>query len=479
MRLFVALLLLVACCAAQGTLQPVLSCWFLAYPNTTTGGTPQRTLHLVLGYENTAPAPQIIYVQRAPTQSVAPRNLITPLDYNGAQPDVFKVGVHALLLDLSDARNLVLSRTQNVTWALGARQLVVTYRSLRANNRCDVRYATHCPVKMPGFCEDGMYCNGRERCYADFVYTAAGEERFGACEAALEQPCAATQQCDERTASCVIPLATAPPTIAVAPSTNVSETPSEAAANASAGPIITPPSSVVTAAPSAPSANATAQDNTAVVPARTVIRVCDCTETQICTERGCVERATTAACASQTECDALSTFCQGAATCSDGRCLYNASYNACPVHNMSAPGSGILQMVCSNEQLACLHYYYCVVDADCDNRRHCDGAETCEDGVCRAGTPIVCPNPRQSCTETHHCGAVLVGAVVPTAAPTPASSDGAWIIGFSIGISVTAAVLLLCVVLFYIWTQRVKQQALVSARPTTLVSRLGHRRKGQ
>jgi hypothetical protein len=64
----------------------------------------------------------------------------------------------------------------------------------------------------------------------------------------------------------------------------------------------------------------------------------------------------------------------------------------------------------------------CTVDADCDNGLFCDGLETCNEGTCEAGTPVVCDdglfcNGTDTCNEaTDECD---VGA-------PPVCDDGAF-----------------------------------------------------
>ncbi len=45
----------------------------------------------------------------------------------------------------------------------------------------------------------------------------------------------------------------------------------------------------------------------------------------------------------------------------------------------------------------------CNEDADCDDDVFCNGAETCEDGVCQDGTPVDCPDDGQFCNGTESC----------------------------------------------------------------------------
>lgn len=475
MRILLAFLLLAAALnaasvvvAPAATLRPLLACWFLTYPNNTQQLPNQiRTLHLVLGYGNAAASNQVIHVQRQAAQGDAPKNIITPLDYNGKQPDVFKTGSHPLVLDLPDARNFLRTRTRNVSWALGHTLLLVTARDLRPDNRCDVLYANHCPVKIPGFCEDGTYCNGREQCEANFVHAAVGEERFGFCRRAAAAPqCLAPLQCNERAMACVEPVRTRAPT--GEPTT---------AANEHASAVDSP--SYCTSDAQCNASDTFCQGRTSCQNnhCRLNATYSPCAVGELCRDDRCVP-ANTTACANQSTCDALASFCRGPATCTGGLCVYNASYVACPPALSSGMAraqvhhSGILSTLCSEEQQACLSYWYCVTDADCDDAKFCTGAETCTNGVCHEGSPVVCPRANRSCSEAYHCGDILV-ADVPSAMPTAApDTNNVAVIVLAIVFPAVILLLLLIIVFYFIWSQQAKRVG----SPAGLASQLQQQR---
>jgi hypothetical protein len=67
----------------------------------------------------------------------------------------------------------------------------------------------------------------------------------------------------------------------------------------------------------------------------------------------------------------------------------------------------------------------CVIDADCDDHRQCNGRERCVPGSagadargCVKGSPIVCP-VNQVCTEAHGCQGLNAASPPPPAVPVP------------------------------------------------------------
>ncbi len=530
--LFGLLLLLVATTTVAleeqraSTLTPLLSCWFTTYSNNTDNRgaahtvNQLRTLHLVLGYENRAAGNQIINVQRQAAPGDAPKNCISPPDYNGLQPYVFKTGEHPFVLDLPDTRNLLRTRTLNVTWSLGGAQLVLTHASLTTGNRCDTRYASHCPVKMPHFCEDGLYCNGFERCNPNFVHTAVGQDRFGSCIRSDAAPvtCGPGRYCSERLLGCADSPqprpATRGPTAAtsapVGAETTTKTTVENTVVNGSCADAsecgvgqqcldsqcvdTVAPSGTPTEAPacladadcvansSFCAGNASCTAGQCVLPAN--YSACATDELCLPAQGACVA-ANTTSCANQTDCDALTSFCRGAATCTDGLCLYNASYVACPFNATgaapSALHSGLLSVVCAEDQLACLSYYYCVTDVDCDDGLYCTGAETCAAGVCHEATPVVCANASRQCSEAFHCGTTLLAGDTPTDdVPTSvASTSDTTIMIFSVAFGAGTFLLLMVVILFIVWSQQVKRQAALNGATagSTMASRLNSRKK--
>lgn len=553
MRFLLAFILLSAATlsAHQATLTPQLSCWFLTYPSNTQHSPNQgRALHLVLGYANQATSNQVIHVQRQAALGDAPKNIITPPDYNGLQPDVFKVGAHPLVLDLGDTRNLVRTGAQNVTWSLGLAKLIINAASLRADNRCDQLYGNHCPVRMTGFCEDGSYCNGRETCEANFVHTSVGQERFGFCRnASAPLQCGAGRMCSEHAMACVDSLLTSAPIDAVrttpkptvaplatcknntecsagatfcrgVPSCrygrcryNISYSPCAAGQLCQQERCVPRPTLAVADAPT--DANTTLVISTEGPPSGSCSTDADCAghgsfctgtanctagvcvlptnytacdPDELCTSQGCVG-ASTRPCTNQSDCDDMATFCRGAATCTEGLCLFNESYVRCPpVTNVesSVHEAGILATICSEEQQACLTYYYCLSDADCDDGLFCTGTETCADAVCHEGTRVVCNDTSRACTESHQCGDVLLNSSLvapsaPSAAPTSSPNNNTAVMVFSIVFPVIVLLLLLILILYFIAGQMAKRRSIQSELSASAVpsmnSRLNSRKK--
>jgi len=396
----------------RATLTPVLTCWFPAF----SANESTRDVTLVLGYNNTDSFNVRIHVQRQLVNSVALKNIITPQQYNGEQPDVFKPGLHTLTPDMVVRDSLHILRTHgdtSINWYLGTALLTVRAASLTSQNRCDILFPRHCPVRIAGFCEDALFCNGRETCFANFQLQDG--ERYGVCRPATTAvTCPLGQFCSEQKIACSQPLVPAP---------------------------------IATRSPT---------------PAPIVDVIEEVTNSPTVSSRDCKANS---------DCLSRATFCKGKPLCIDNRCQFNASYNPCRRETgvSSAADTRVIQLgiptrVCSDERRACLIYFSCVNDSDCDDRLYCTGTEHCSNGMCVRGRTVRCRNASMTCDEERHCNSVGSGGTdhvedeliiqvtnsptaAPTEAPTVAGSQESALAIF--GLTFGAAVLLLLVIVIF------------------------------
>ncbi len=190
------LMLLLGGIEAQLPVHPLLTCWFPSYlPNGT------RLFNLVLGYNNTDPADQVLPI-------VLGENTLSPYSVDGQQPELYKAGVQTYGFVLTVPGNITA-----VSWLLENSTLQIDTSLLQAATRCDQALAGVCPTWIDGFCEDGSFCNGHETCFSSSFTTSSTQHIMGACVAPSQGvQCPGPQVCQETPlARC---LETAAPTTA-------------------------------------------------------------------------------------------------------------------------------------------------------------------------------------------------------------------------------------------------------------------------
>ena len=182
---------------------PMWGCWYQTYP---TSDPNISVLNLLFSYNNS----QDFEI----TVGDSPSNQITPTQFNGYQPFLFKAGLNLYSVALTDTRGYMKQQTvpsPSVTWTLGDKSVVVDQSMLGSGERCDVKYDGVCPTWIDGFCDDTLYCNGVETCFTPAIFLQLTAQVLGQCS----QPhqgvqCSVSQICSEEQRACVL-AATPPP----------------------------------------------------------------------------------------------------------------------------------------------------------------------------------------------------------------------------------------------------------------------------
>jgi hypothetical protein len=335
-----------------------------------------------MGYENSDPQSLLIYIQQQQnsltTAIEQPKNIITPLSYNGRQPDLFQPGSHLFSFVIDDSNNILQSSSTgaSITWELGTSSLSVSTVDISATNLCQRKYPNHCPTWIKNFCSDDSYCNGQESCVPNFIRQVS-QEKFGMCKQPVRPlPCPDGMVCDESVLGCIQQRTTEPPT------------------------------EINTESPT------------------TQLHTGECTTYADCSGKNSF-------CLGISSC--INNACQYDSN-------YRPCGNDM-VNGTLAVGLGVTNVVCSDITRICFSYFTCSSDADCDDRLYCTGKEVCSDGICHPDNPIRCNNSTVLCTETDHCGTdgvitdedtgiVVVNSTTtptkaPTAAPTTTNSTSA------------------------------------------------------
>ncbi len=409
---------------ANTPLTPQLSCWFNSYDNQT------RNTHLVIGYENTALTNTLIYVQQSSTTDPL-KNIITPLDYNGRQQDLFRTGVHPFDFEIID-RLQILQSGSTISWSLGTVVLSIHASDLTQDNLCQAKYPNNCPLWIRNFCNDASYCNGRETCTPKFVRQLS-QERYGVCQAALRTvSCEPGTRCDESLLGCVQP-----------PTNNPTASPTEQPT--------------------------TAETTQETEPAITTLN------------------PITVECNINLECASKQSYCLGTSTCVENTCKFDPTYDPCTSNGRNGTivvGKGVLMNMCIEESRSCISYYSCSTNADCDDGLLCTGSETCGDGICHPGSPLQCVDSSILCTEAVGCGPlgimtdedisiVVVPTTAPTVAPTMAPTTNSSVptapttntalVIFALVFGAIALLIILIIIFFIIRSQNNRIAAIANA----------------
>lgn len=184
--------------AQQQVVVPEWNCWYHTYESST------RIVNLLFSYNNLSPDDVIISSSDA-------ENHLVPQILNGQQPDIFKAGYQAYVMSLKSALPF--------SWQLNGTLISVTEQDLTESQRCGAKYLGTCPLWIPNFCEDSVYCNGNESCFSVAIFGILTSRSFGSCSRpASGVDCGVTAQCNESQMACVSLLppetpAPPPPTI--------------------------------------------------------------------------------------------------------------------------------------------------------------------------------------------------------------------------------------------------------------------------
>jgi hypothetical protein len=195
------LLLLFGLTLSQVT--PSFSCWFSTYNGSA------RITNLVYSYNNSLTADVII-----PVDALG-GNTLTPLGFNGQQPDIFKAGFNTFALVLTDSAGTI-SRGGFIVWQLGNTTLRTEPQHITNASRCDTAYNGSCPSGWPDqaldhFCEDASFCNGQEGCFSLSLFGTLTTRTMGVCAGSqFGVSCPVGQRCGEDPPACF--TVTAPPT---------------------------------------------------------------------------------------------------------------------------------------------------------------------------------------------------------------------------------------------------------------------------
>lgn len=187
---------------------PLWDCWFNTYP------APLTVVNLVLGYNNT----QDFEI----TVPDSPENQLSPVQFNGYQPFIFKPGINHFSIVLPDTRKVLGDATAQITWALGDKLVAIDASMLVEAERCDIKFQGACPTWIDGFCDDTLYCNGQESCFtAVSAYRQMAVNVMGRCQPPLEGVrCSVSEVCNETLRACVLAAPPPPPTPSVVPMLN-------------------------------------------------------------------------------------------------------------------------------------------------------------------------------------------------------------------------------------------------------------------
>lgn len=183
---------------------PMWGCWYQTYP---TSDPNISVLNLLFSYNNTQDFEITVGTD-------LPENQITPAQFNGYQPFLFKTGLNLYSVSLADTRAYMRQQTvpsPSVTWTLGDKLVVVDQSMLSREERCDVKYNGVCPTWIDGFCDDTLYCNGVETCFTPSIYLQLTQQVLGQCSQPQQGvQCSVSQICSEEQRACVL-AETAPP----------------------------------------------------------------------------------------------------------------------------------------------------------------------------------------------------------------------------------------------------------------------------
>lgn len=128
------------------------------------------------------------------------RNIISPLEFNGAQTELFRSGTHPFAFAITLPNEKM--TTTGVSWSLGEETVTITSSDITRDNQCNLKYNGRCTTEIEGFCSDGDYCNGIESCSPKpSVY---GKTAYGTCtQSNTIVECPDGMSCDSDKQACV------------------------------------------------------------------------------------------------------------------------------------------------------------------------------------------------------------------------------------------------------------------------------------
>lgn len=182
-------------------IQPVFSCWFTTYTTENLDGPVVAVSNVVLGYDNGFGHLQVV----VPSETMP--NIVLPADYNTDAYYVFQAGHVMAAISIPDTLG-VLSSGGVIQWIVGNASVSVSQEHLTPQSMCSTLYGSACPVSIPDFCSDGVYCNGPDICN-----TTLPNQTVGQC-VPLGEPVQCVNQslvCSEQTLSCGVFVPTTAP----------------------------------------------------------------------------------------------------------------------------------------------------------------------------------------------------------------------------------------------------------------------------
>jgi hypothetical protein len=428
--------LLVFCIKSQNVI-PEWNCWYHTYENNV------RVVNLLFSYNNPDVADVII-------SSSSPQNELTPSNLNGQQPDIFKAGYNAYVMSLNHVP---------VSWQLGTTRIDVSEVDLTPEQRCSAKFLGTCPLWIPHFCEDSVYCNGEESCFSVAIFGVLTSHSFGSCSRpASGVNCGVTAQCNESLMTCVsllppeTPAPTPPPVYPLFDCWYYTTTETKMVVNLRMSYNNTSPNSVTRplennkitpnaydgvqptlfyggvnidafvisdtldmlttdqimwrigdVALTLTSENVTVATRCAVEsPQDTPLTNAPTTEATVAPTAPAVA---TQCSSGGDDCSQFDSFCYGPTHCdvSLGLCvLNNPVYSPCPPAIVPAT-----QIICVNHLSICVASMNCTVDSECNDGLLCNGKEYCVNGSCVVQTNLtidqLCGGPNYVCIEGVGC----------------------------------------------------------------------------
>jgi hypothetical protein len=430
-------LLLLLLLGGNGVLSQVLpsfACWFPSYNGSA------RANNLVYSYNNSLGTDLIIPIVEGGNNS------LTPLQFNGQQPDIFKSGYNPFTLVLTDINNVLSLLGGSVVWQLAGTTVTVTQAQIITSQRCDTAYNGVCPLWVDGFCEDDSYCDGAEGCSSLVIFGSLTTRSLGACIRPQSGIlCPTGQRCSEQLLGCYTPTEapTVEPVLEVVPifycwfyspdpllgqvinialgynntSSQTLARPMTLPTNGSLANFILPAdynglqttlfqqgydplSFTLKDSRQILVGNGTIQwsltiDTLSITLAGNIIPSTECSllasppdgEEIIPTEA-----PTSAPTAlpnhcniSDTNCTAFDSFCGGPFLCNTTlqQCVpVDANYSPCTGEQFQVSADAPVVLVCVEDLELCLAYVNCSVDAECNDGLFCNGHESCLNGTC-------------------------------------------------------------------------------------------------
>lgn len=382
--LFINILFLITYTLAnqqQQQSEPIYSqftCWFNTYNNNN-----EKQLNIVLGYNNTNSLDTFIAISVDNTSS--PLNLITPINLNGDQLDLFQVGYNPFALVLNDSDNLILNGS-SIKWFLNSSTLTIDQSLINNSTMCSLLYSNNCPTSISNFCNDDTYCNGLEICFS-----LLDGDLFGSCMTGNTNVCTNDTICIESPPSCIVSTNNPTSTPTVAPTI----APTSAPTPITNGPTVSP-TSVDTPITGGPTVSPTRVPTVTPTKAPTVAPTKAPT---VAPTKAPTESPTIAPviqdedCSHDDNCTIYNTFCNGEFKCNNitMKCIpvidnFNPCSNHISILNEFQSNFSLqilpIDIICVEHLSLCVETFICHNDSDCSDNLVCNGQEKCINNVC-------------------------------------------------------------------------------------------------